>query len=364
MPTPAFEPELKPRRDGPRVLIVRPSALGDVARTVPCLVTLRSAMPTAHIDWLVQDTFADVIRHHPMLDGIVAFPRKAFKGLAGLKVFGWTKTLRRNQYDIAIDLQGLFRSGWLTRRSGAKQRIGFANARELGWVFYNRRHHVDANMHTVDRMLALLAAEGHAISHDMRLYTSAAEEQWLNDQLATLAPPRDPQRFIVLAPTARWLCKCWPLENFTALARRILDANLTNHLIILASPAEREQVQPLLDALKISHPGAAVSLPTTTIGQMMAILRSAALVVCNDSGPLHIAVGFDRPIVAIFGPTDPALVGPYHRDETVVRPSDAVNVNTLGYYRKHPDDQSLIAKVPVDAVWERVIEQRERFVSG
>ena len=357
MSSPAEEPASPPTRSGPRVLVVRPSALGDVARTVPCLVTLRAAMPDARIDWLVQDSFIDVVRHHPMLDHAVAFPRKDFQGLRGLRAFHWTRILKQNRYDIALDLQGLFRSAWLTWRSGARKRVGFANARELGWLFYNAKHNVSPQLHTVDRMLGLLAAEGHTTSHDMRLYTCDADEQWLDVLLSGLPPTSQPQRYIVLAPTARWLSKCWPLASYLALARRMLDANLTRHFFILASPAEHGQVQQLVDGLRESHPAAAVSMPTTTVGQMMAVLRRGGLVVCNDSAPLHIAVGFDRPIVAIFGPTDPALVGPYGRNNSVVRPADGETVKSLGYYRKHPDDQALMAKVPLEAVWERVLSQ-------
>jgi lipopolysaccharide heptosyltransferase I len=347
-PRPAAQ---RPPRAGPRVLMIRPSALGDVARTVPCLVALRRAMPDAHIDWLVQDSFAEVIRHHPMLDGVVEFPRKQLAGpLGAVKALRWSSQLKRNRYDIVIDLQGLFRSGWLAWRTGAPRRIGYANAREMGWLGCNRRHHVDSGLHAVDRMIGLLAAEGFPPSHDMRLYCASANP---------LAPsPSGP--YMLLAPTARWRCKCWPLENYAAIARRLLDANLTRHLLILAAPTEHAHVAPLVEAIRSSHPHATVSLPSTNIAQMMAFIRDAGLVICNDSGPLHIAVGFDRPIVTIFGPTDPGLVGPYRRDASVVRPTGSAGLGEINYYRKHRDDQSLIAKVSVDAVWDCVLKETNR----
>src|SRR5688572_5807040 len=105
-------PSAAPRR----VLIVRPSALGDVARTVPALVAIRRSLPEARIDWLVQDTFADAIRHHPALTSVVEFPRDRFAKVArsprAARDFReWSRVLRGGEYDLAIDLQGLFRSG-------------------------------------------------------------------------------------------------------------------------------------------------------------------------------------------------------------------------------------------------------------
>ena len=167
--------------DGPmRVLIVRPTALGDVCRTVPALVTLRRAMPDARIDWLVHDDFADAVRHHPDLDDVVTFPRRQLgrilkTGRAAGRAMRWLGDLRRRRYDLAIDLQGLFRSGLITRLTSAQRRVGYANAREFAWLGYNRRHAVERTLHTVDRMLTLLEADGYTPQRDMRLYVGDEE---------------------------------------------------------------------------------------------------------------------------------------------------------------------------------------------
>ena len=141
-----------------RVLIIRPSALGDVSRTVPLLVSLRHAMPSAHIDWLVHEAFADVIRHHPALDGLVLFPRNRFASIyrnprVMWEALAWIRDLRRRKYDLVIDAQGLFRSGLFAQMTAAPIRIGFGNAREFAWLGYNQRYHVDKQLHAVDRLL-------------------------------------------------------------------------------------------------------------------------------------------------------------------------------------------------------------------
>ncbi|MCC7145269.1 MAG: glycosyltransferase family 9 protein [Phycisphaeraceae bacterium] len=344
----------------PRILLVRPSALGDVARTVPALVTLRQAFPAARIDWLVHDQYADVISHHPALTGVLPFPRRIFKqGFFSRASWAAAWQLRRALvepgYDMVFDLQGLARSGLFTWLTGARRRVGFANAREGAHRAYNRRHHINRSIHTVDRMLNLLAAEGFTPSHDMSLYVSPADNQWLDEYLAEHGGTDQP--YVALAPTARWLCKCWPIERYAYLASQLLKAGrVGQRMFVLVAPAERAYVQPLLNAL-----GSAALFPATTVGQLMAVISRAQLVVCNDSAPLHIAVGFKRPLATIFGPTDPALVGPYQRPETVARPPGLPPM-TGREYRKMRNDQSLIAQVTIDQVWQIIEEQLARPV--
>ena len=342
-----------------RVLIVRPSALGDVCRTVPALATLRRSLPRARIDWMVRARFADAVRYHPALSGVVNFPRQRFAAAwrnpaACAEAVAWARNLRRPHYDLVIDLQGLFRSGLFTRLTGAPRRVGFANAREAAWLGYNQRHWVNPNIHAVDRMLALLEALGYRLEHDMRLYVGEQDQQWLDDYLDDRGGRGG--RYACLAPTAQWQCKCWPLERYIDIGRKLLDAGVAGkRLIIVAAPGEHRRVQPLLDAFQDDP---RVTCPSTTIGQMMAVVAGAALIVCNDSAPLHVAVGFDRPLVAVFGPTNPALAGPYRRAECVVQP-EGIRPPDMTRYR-HRNDQRLIAQVTVDAVWRKVVEQLDR----
>lgn len=343
-----------------RVLIIRPSALGDVARTVPALRTLRKALPDARIDWVVNEGFVDAVRHHPSLNEVIPFPRRRFGAMlsspaAAREARAWFARLRERHYDLVFDLQGLLRSGFLTWVTGAPRRVGFARAKEFAWLGYNRRHRVDPELHTVDHMLALIEAEGFTLERDLRLHVGAEDRRWLAEFLAGHGLAQG--GFFTIAPTAQWLCKCWPIDRYAQVVRRLLQEGIAGKAaVILAAPHERAQVQPLIDAL---GPGAPVHFPQTSVGQMMAILSRTKLLVCNDSAPLHIAVGFERPIVSIFGPTDPRRVGPYRRADAVVEPEELVGVRRVDY-RRQRDDQSVIARVPFEAVWARVLEQTAR----
>ena len=309
--------------DPRRILIIRPSALGDVCRSVPVLASLRGAYPDATIDWLVQDSFADAVRHHPMLDGVIAFPRAALgrSSRAGnlLPTISWmNEHLRtRPRYDFVIDSQGLFRSGLFARWTGARNRVGYRNAAEGARFFYTHAYGVDRGRHAVERMLALVEACGVPIQRDMRLYTDPGEREKLSstEWAGSL--------YAVLAPTSRWPGKQWPAERFTELARRLLASGL-DRVVIVGGPGEESQIGPLL-AWAEHEPRALSLVGATSIGGLMAVIEQTSLVVANDSAALHMAVGFDRPFVALFGPTRVGLVGPYRRDADVIqhtRPGD------------------------------------------
>jgi heptosyltransferase-1 len=306
-----------------RILLIRPSALGDVCRSVPVLASLRHAFPDATIDWLVQDSFADAVRHHPALDGAIEFPRRALgatskRGNLAPTIAWMNRVLRaRPRYDLVLDAQGLFRSSLFARWTGARRRVGYRNAEELGHLFYTESFRVDRDRHAVDRMLALVEAIGIDPIRDMRLHPDPAETAWTDTQAWATAP------FAVLAPTSRWPAKQWPAERFAELARRLLARGVPR-VVIVGGPDEREQIRPLL-AWAASEPRAVDLVGSTSIARLMAVVALASLVVANDSAALHMAVGFDRQLVALFGPTRVPLVGPYGRQRDVIqhtRPGD------------------------------------------
>ena len=359
-----------------RILIIRPSALGDVARTVPALATLRRAFPNATIDWLVREGFEDAVRHHPMLDGVISFRRWPLpKLVTSREPLRRGVRLRRRlrgddpaspgRYDRVYDLQGLARSGllaWLTR---APRRVGYRDAKELGWLGCNVRHRIDPSLHAVDRMLAVLQADGLEPVANMRLHLGDADAEFLSATLRDAgigceesSDAGSEGRYTCIAPGAKWGCKRWPVEHYAAVAARLIERRIAGEAIVLVgSPAELDEAQPIVDAVESA--GGRALRPRTSVGQMMALVSGCRLLLCNDSAPLHVAVGFSRRIISIFGPTDPALVGPYRLPHCVVQP-DGIEVEDLTRYRRHSDDDSLIRRVGVEQVWDRVCDLHHR----
>ncbi|MHC4218257.1 MAG: glycosyltransferase family 9 protein [Planctomycetota bacterium] len=303
--------------DPTRILIVRPSALGDVCRTVPVLATLRRAWPQAAIDWVVQADFAAAIEAHPALTEAVRFPRQKFarwwrSPAVARELVGWLADLGRRRYDLVVDCQGLSRSGFITWVTRAPRRVGPRRARELGWLGYNVRHPVPDTMHTVRQMMSLLEAEGLEPVYDMRLYVSEADRAWWNRRRDALGMASG--AFAVLAPTTRWASKRWPLDRWAQLVGPLGERGL-RHAALIGAPSERQQVQQIIERA----PAVVDLVGEATLGQAMAVIADSSLVVANDSAPLHMAVGLDRPCVGLYGPTDPAVVGPWGADDAVVR---------------------------------------------
>ena len=313
-----------PRPQVERILIIRPSALGDVCRTVPVLATLKRRWPEARIDWLVQDTFAAAIEHHPDLGQVVPFPRAGLAGwwrspAAFAALARWLRSIRRVRYDLALDCQGLLRSGLFALATLAPRRIGYANAEEMGWIGLNERIDAPMGEHAVDRMLRLaVAATGTEPVRDMRLHASPI------DRAAVAADPHlGGGRYAVIAPTSRWPGKLWPAERYAQVAAALLQeraggAPRFDAVAVVGAESERGQVGPLLELAQRDR--RVVDLVgRTTIARLMAFIETSSLVVANDSAAVHMAVGFDRPIVALYGPTDVTRVGPYGRASSVVQ---------------------------------------------
>jgi heptosyltransferase I len=335
-----------------RILIIKPSALGDVATTLPLVCDLKAASPEAQIDWLIHPAYAPLIEGHDAVHQVVLFDRKKLTAWwyrpAAFRLF-WQLlgTLRQNRYDVVIDAQGLLRSGFLTWITGAKIRIGFAHAREGATQAYTHKVSLPEDGEqtlAVDRMRALgkpLGADGSKPAQfripvpELPVHYSAFKVQ---------------DSFIAVIPGARWPTKRWAVERFAALAERLLQEGHT--LLLLGSPDEKS----LCDALQqeIEHRTSNTANLHNLAGQspiptLIALLARARLVIANDTGPLHMAGALGRPVVALYGPTSPAFVGPYGQLGNVLRhdvPCHPCRLRTC-------DHHSCMQGLSVDVVWEK-----------
>ncbi len=338
--------------DPESILIIRPSALGDVCRSVPVASSLRNAYPRARIDWLVQAGFEPAIEGHPSIDRTVLFPRSRVaigrlrRAEARRELNSLLKGLKRARYDMVFDCQGLGRSGFFAWATRAPRRIGFSGARELGWLGCNERFDIPADLHTVDRMLGLIEAAGVEPARDMRLFTTQAQRD-------TLDPRLRGKRFALLAPTSRWPGKRWPAERFAELASAILDQTDAEAVAFTGASNERAQCAPL-EALAKSDSRVVDLIGSGGVGTLLAHIEASSLVVANDSAALHMAVGFDKPLIGLFGPTRIDLVGPYQREEDVIQPPIKLERN------RHKDDgfgAEAMALIESEQVIEAAVER-------
>ena len=301
-----------------RILLIKPSAVGDIVHTLPVLVRLRERYPDAQIDWFVTPENADLVRHHPALSNLVLFDRRRYsrfgrEWFATKGVLRLLRTLRRNRYDLVIDLHGQLRSALFTVATGAPVRVGFERTREGAWLVYS--HHIPlvrASVHAVDRYLWLGRVLGFdAGVPDFRIYLPPATEERADQLLARHGLTGRP--LALLVPGTVWQTKHWRVEGFAGVARYLLRRDF--NVVLAGAPKDRARVRQVAALC----PAASDLSGQTTLGEMIALVRRAALCVTNDSGSMHLAVALGRPVVSVFGPTNPVLTGPYGRSDAVVQ---------------------------------------------
>jgi len=308
-------------REFRRILIIKPSSFGDVIHALPVLNGLRRRYPRAQISWLVAHSCAGLLEGQPALDEIVRFDRRRY-GQVGRNLritaefLEFLRGLRARRFDLVVDLQGLFRSGFLAFASGAGTRVGFASAREFAWVFYSHRIAVrDPNMHAVDRNYLFASALGFEdvpieFSLPVRAEARAVVRRMLEEGGLAAGTP-----YLLMAPGTRWETKIWPAEHFAEVARRIRGERGLG--VVLAG---MESEAPIARRVAELAGGGVVNLAgRTSLAELIALVDGAALVVMHDSGPMHLASALRKPMVAIYGPTSPVRTGPYGRDDTVAR---------------------------------------------
>ncbi len=304
-----------------RILIVKPSSLGDIIHSLPVLWSLRKAYPDAYIGWVVKEVWQDVLADNPLIDHLIILK----KGAGG--IISAVREARRTGFDTAIDLQGLFRSGIITSLSGAGERIGFSNAREFAHFFYNKTVEPPSDrMHAVDRyMLTLDTIRNDQITLNppfsrggvrlrFPLYVSIDDAGWvkqflLENDLSGMKP------LIAINPSARWAKKRWPAASYSALINQLIK-ELKAGIIIVGGKDDAPIAEEIASNV---HERICIAAGKTSIRRLAALLEKVNLLITNDSGPMHIAAALGTPVVALFGPTDPSLTGPYGRGHIVIR---------------------------------------------
>jgi heptosyltransferase-1 len=326
-----------------RILLIKPSALGDVVHTIPVLVKLRARYPRAQIDWLITPENAEIVRCHPALSNVVLFARRDFskrgrRWHAMLEFLDLLKRIRHAKYDLVIDMHGQVRSAFFALVSGARVRIGFdrpikrtltictehdlknvpshgwRGAREGSWIAYTHRIPIPTlDVHAIDRYLWV----GELLGFDDKppaLAIHLSSETVRNVERLLKAEGVDAsQPLIVLVPGTIWETKHWTIEGFAGVARHFLRDGFAVAL------AGTKRDHPRCRQIVAAAPGACDLSGKTTPADLAGLIRRAEVAVTNDSGSMHVAASLGKPMVSVFGPTNPVHIGPYERPESVVR---------------------------------------------
>jgi lipopolysaccharide heptosyltransferase I len=291
-----------------RIALLKPSALGDIIHSLPVLTALRRRYPDAHITWIVNRAYEPLLNGHPHLNATLPFDRGvARKGwLRAAKAYGgFLAELRRQRFDLVLDLQGLLRSGLICMATGATRRVGLSTSREGARWFYTDVVPVpDFNaLHAVDRYWLIAEALGAGkLPKSFVLPESEEARAWALEKLQGCARP-----WLMAAVGSRWMTKRWPPAHFAALLNHAQE-RFGGTAVFVGGGGDRSIAGQTATQLS----GAFRDLTgTTSLPQLAAVLALADVMLANDTGPLHLAAALGRPIVAPYTCTKIQLNGPY-----------------------------------------------------
>jgi heptosyltransferase-1 len=316
-----------PGADFERILIVRLSSMGDVVHTLPAAVMLREAFPHATIGWLIEERWAELLctlptprsgarsAQKPLVDilhtvSLKRWRASLFSTQTWERIAAGLSDLRAVRYQVVIDLQGAMRSGILARWSGAPAIYGATHPREnIASVWYSRKV-ITERKHVVEQYCELAQALiGHPVPIPGAVFPcDPVAKETVRKRLSE----QSIDEFVILNPGAGWGAKQWPAERYGEVAKTLAQSGLRS--IINFGPGE----EVLAQAAKEAGGGTAATM-SFSISELIALTRRARLFVGGDTGPLHLAAALHVPVVAIFGPTDPARNGPFATRSVVLR---------------------------------------------
>jgi lipopolysaccharide heptosyltransferase I len=304
-----------------RILLVKPSALGDVVHALPVVATLKRRYPEVPLDWLIEEEAAPLLAGHPGVADFVVSGRRRWQrqlwnprqvpGVLG-EIRTFVGEIRRRRYDVVLDLQGLFKSVLYVAASGASIRVGLADGREgARWALTHRVPVPPQPVHAVDRYLALAAAvDAREAVRDFTIPLAPSDREAAEAFLADL-----PRPCVVLHPAARWKTKLWEVERWRALAAALASGGMG--VAITGSAADAPTAAAICAGLTPAPRSLAGRL---SLKQLAAVLARADLMITVDSGPMHVAAALNTRVLALFGPTDPARTGPRGPGRVLRRP--------------------------------------------
>jgi len=296
-----------------RILIIKPSSLGDILQALPAFYLLRKSLPEAQIDWLVNSNLSDVFSYIKNdLGRIIYFRRDKFRMFSSIpgELINLINVLRKNTYDLVIDMQGLIRSALMAFITKSKYKVGFSDAKEkISGFFYDNKisapkeivHAIEKNCYLISSVLGienrvpnfvLPKPLGFKMSHQLK---SLGLES--NDE------------YITVSPVARWKTKTWPPDFFGEIIDSVALAFPWKKIIILGSWNESSAISKVISSCKIAKP---INLcGKTNIEELFELIRNSQIFIGNDSGSMHVASLLRVPVFTFFGSTDPEKTGPY-----------------------------------------------------
>lgn len=341
----------EPRLD--RILIVMMSAVGDVVHTLPVVNALKRHRPQSHITWILQPAPATLVQGHHAVDEILLFDRsrgwKAF--------FDIRRALADTRFDLVINLQVYFKAGIVTSFAHAPVKLGFdrARARDLNWLFTNRKIPPHPNQHVQDQYCEFLRELGVPSEPvEWHLGPWAEEKLWQRDFFSSFERPAAPMVVATSKPEKDWLPERWAEVSDALWHDFGLDP------VIVGGRSDRElRAERVILELAKHKPRSALG---SGLRQLVSILDGSALVLAPDTGPLHIAVALERPVISLMGYTNPKRTGPYRGYHELI--VDAYGDPGENYPISMENRPGRMSRIQVRDVLDRVERWQQRYATS
>jgi lipopolysaccharide heptosyltransferase I len=337
-----------------KVLILKPSSLGDVVQALPVLRLIKLQRPTSEVFWWVDAGLVQLLEGDPDLAGVIPFHRRRWTSpLHWGEAWRSLRMIQGHRFDWVIDLQSLLRSGVVAWLAGGALTVGLDDPREGARAFYDvivprPSYHT----HAVDWYLDVLPHLGVPVHHNFN---------WLPERPEAARAVRDKwrpdsTRWIALQPGARWVNKRWPVGHFAQVAQAIGNRFPDVRFVILGGESDRE----LGEHIGRAAAGRCFDLTgRTTLPEMVEWIRLCELMITNDTGPMHVAAALHKPVVALFGPTEPRRTGPYGQsDQVLTHQVECVPCMKASCAYREPFE--CLRGIPPDRVTDRVAQILER----
>ncbi len=336
-----------------RIGIVMMSAVGDAVHVLPVLNAIKRNRPQSHVTWVLQPAAATLVRDHPSVDDIVLFDRSlGWRAFANVR-----RELAHRPQDIVLALQVYFKAGIVTALTRAPIKLGFdrARARDLNWLFTT--HQIPphaAGQHVQDQYFEFLQALG--IAHEPVTWNLGPWESERAAQRAFFSQLERPAASIVVATSKPE--KDWPPERWAKVVDALWsDFGLQAVLVGGRSPRELHAEHVIMER--------SVHRPLSALGSglrpLVGILDGSALVLAPDTGPLHMSVALDRPVISLMGYTNPKRTGPYRRFHDLI--IDAYGNPDEDYPISMENRPDRMNNIRVDDVTEKVERWRTTYTS-
>jgi len=295
-----------------KILIIKPSSLGDIIHSLPTLVELRKLYPESYIAWVIFTHFAEILYGNQYLNEIILWNRYS----GPIEFINMMKYIRDKHFDLVIDLQGLARTALISFYSGAKYKLGVPGLKELSYLFIKEVGPYSKSQHAIERNLTIIRFLGYEPNSKLfPINISPGDEQYAKSFLSKNRY-NFKKNLVGISPSAGIKQKMWEPEKFASIANKLIET-YDCYIIIFGTEKDINIAEKIIELIRNKN-NVINAINKTSLKQLCALIKFCSIFIGNDTGPLHIAAALNVPTIGLYGPSNPEQLGPYNKNSTFI----------------------------------------------